>query len=376
VTERIRYLLRWLHPDLADQDGEFRGHLDAQAITGIKMLGLLLLSLAGISQVLLHTLYLAESVKTEQGMLLSLRFFGLGALLLVSLKMPFIKRVARPLLLAVMFFLIADTLYLQLRLFSIHRAQIGLFMSALCFIAFTYLPYRSWVIGAFGLFGLFVIFGLSWSMGLGIHPYTDTGVFWLAAQFASLGVITIFFRSAILKMQIDIHYARQDEIDDVKSTLTRGENERAEFKSSFRFDYQQQRANAEIQQAVIKAIAGFLNSKGGMVILGVDDKGTPLGLVKDYLTLKKKNSDGYELAINQAVTEGMGAEVCQNLRFSFLTIDEKEICVIHVRASSRPVYVESKDQSTFYIRTGNSTQALDTRRAVDYIQSHWKKVRV
>jgi hypothetical protein len=375
VTERFRYLLRWLHPDLADQDGEFRGHFDAQAITGIKMLGLLMLSLGCISQVLLHTLYLAETVKTEQGMLLSLRFFGLGSLLLVSLRMPFIRRVARPLLLAVMFFLIADTLHLQLRLFSIHRAQIGLFMSALCFIAFTYLPYRSWVVGAFGLFGLFVIFGLSWSMGLGIHPYTDTGVFWLAAQFASLCVITVFFRSAILKMQIDIHHARQDEIDDIKSILARPENERAEFKSSFRYDYRLRQANAEIQQAVIKAIAGFLNSKGGMLILGVDDTGRPVGLEKDYLTLRKRNADGYELAIIQAVTEGMSAEVCQNLRFSFLVIDEKEICVVHIRASARPVYVEGKDQSVFYIRTGNSTQALDTRRAVDYVQAHWKKLR-
>ena len=364
----------WLHPSQIGQDPAFQDHLDAQAVTGIKLLGALLVSLAIFAQVILRTLYLAETVKTVEGMLLSFRFLILGLFLLGSLRLPILHRIARPLLFTIMCILLADTIHLQIKLLVVHRAQLGLFISALLFIAFTFLPYRPWVVGVFGLYGVATILVVASRIGREINPYADTGVFWFGAQFLSLAMITLFFRAANLNMQISMHSMKED-MEDIKSILSRAESQKVEFKSSFRYDYKQKLANTEISSAVIKAIAGFLNTDGGTLILGVDDNGRPVGLEKDYLTLKKKSADGYEMSIIQAVSEACGADVCQNLRFSFLLLVGKEVCIVRMRSWSKPVYVELRDQSVFHIRTGNSTQGLDTKRAVEYIQSHWKKGR-
>jgi len=241
------------------------------------------------------------------------------------------------------------------------------------------MPYRPWVIGAFGFFGLAVIFVCAVCFNLEIHPYKNTSLFWLVSQFSALCVVTIFFRSAILNLQINIYNSThrllsiQEDIDDIKQIMSKTESQKLEYKASFRYDYKQNKTNTDLSIAIIKSIAGFMNCEGGALILGIDDNGVPLGLDKDYLTLKKKNSDGFELAVVQAVSESIGAEMCQNLKFNFLTVQEKEVCVIHICKSVKPVYVETKDQSYFYIRTGNSTQQLDTKRAIEYIQTHWTK---
>ncbi len=371
-------LAAWLHPDLSGLGREFKLTLDEQAVTGVKVLGAALVVLAVAALVLLRTLYTAETVKTAEGLDLSLRFLALGALMLGALKVPVLRRHARSLLLVVMFAVLADSLVLQLRLIPVHRSQLGLFIAALCFIAFTFMPYRPWIVGLFAFFGLAVILAAAATLGLELHPYKNTSLFWLVAQFLSLGSITFIFRAAILNMQIDIDRSRsrlasmQEDIEDYKTLLARTEDRNAEFKSSFRFDHRLNQVSPEITQAAVRAIAGFLNSDGGALIFGVDDTGRPVGIEKDLQTLKKQNTDGFQLAVIQAVSDAMGAESCQNLRFSFLKVENRPVCVLHVRPSPQPVYVESKSQSAFFIRTGNSTQALDTKHAVEYIRRRWK----
>ncbi len=40
---------------------------------------------------------------------------------------------------------------------------------------------------------------------------------------------------------------------------------------------------------ILKSIAGFLNGKGGTLLIGVNDFGEILGLANDYWSLKKEN---------------------------------------------------------------------------------------
>jgi len=378
MKKRIKDIINWFHPDIGERG--FNEYLETQALTAVKMLGIILFLIAVFSQALLRILYYAESSKTQQGNLISKKFFILSAALFIALKMPFIKKICSYFLLAVIFFIISDNLVLQLSLFAIHKAQLGLFISALCFIAFTFMPYRPWIIGMFGIFGIIVILSFSYYYNLDLNPYTNTGIFWLMAQFFSLSLITMFFRSAILNMQLNIFrsghriLSMQEDLEDIKSILSKTEGHKLEYKSSFRYDYKQNKANTDLSVIVLKTIAGFLNSDGGALIIGIDDNNKILGLEKDYQTLKKKNSDGYQLAIVQAISESIGAEVCQSLRFSFMKIEEKEICLIHITPFSDPVYIELNNQTHFYIRTGNSTQELDTKRAVEYIRAHWKNI--
>ena len=121
----------------------------------------------------------------------------------------------------------------------------------------------------------------------------------------------------------------------------------------------------------VKTLAAYMNTDGGTLIIGVDDEGKVLGLAKDYATFRKKDRDGFELHLMRLVSDYMGKQCCLSLRPGFHPIGEVDICKVDVDASPEPVYV-GKD-ATFYIRTGNSTQELKLREAVNYIARHWDR---
>jgi predicted HTH transcriptional regulator len=53
--------------------------------------------------------------------------------------------------------------------------------------------------------------------------------------------------------------------------LAEGEGPTVEFKSSFRYDFKASRVNKELTKAVVKTLAAFLNSRGGTLLIGIDD---------------------------------------------------------------------------------------------------------
>jgi hypothetical protein len=62
------------------------------------------------------------------------------------------------------------------------------------------------------------------------------------------------------------------------------------------------------------------------------------------------------------------------LTISFEEGDGGDVCLISAKPSLAPVYVREKEgsQTTFYARTGNATQALGIKEAMEYIKQHWK----
>ncbi len=89
--------------------------------------------------------------------------------------------------------------------------------------------------------------------------------------------------------------------------LKSGESSILEFKSSVRWDYYQERVNKDLEQVIVKTIAAFMNTEGGTLLIGVNDDGEIIGIEKDINTLRKKNNDGFELLLNNLISEYMGA---------------------------------------------------------------------
>tara|TARA_R110000868_G_scaffold408148_1_gene690535 strand:+ start:724 stop:1506 length:783 start_codon:yes stop_codon:yes gene_type:complete len=156
---------------------------------------------------------------------------------------------------------------------------------------------------------------------------------------------------------------------DIEALIQTGENERVEFKSSIRYDYLRKITNRDLELVIAKTIVGFMNAKGGKLILGVDDDGIILGLEKDFKTLKHKNRDGYEREIFRIISTHIGHKACFSNHVSFYTINEKEVCVIDIEASNEPVYVNGGSSTTFYVRTGNATYPLTVKETVDYLKT-------
>ena len=164
---------------------------------------------------------------------------------------------------------------------------------------------------------------------------------------------------------------------DIKRKISEGEGPTIEFKSSLRWDIRKNCVNKELEHVAVKEISGFLNSKGGILFIGIDDDGNMLGLDKDYQSLKKKDKDGFQLQIVQLIGNYIGNEFGDYWRIKFLNVESKEICAVEVDRSPEPVYTKkiNKNGEDFYIRKGSLTKPLDIRVAHKYISHHFKKMK-
>ena len=150
-----------------------------------------------------------------------------------------------------------------------------------------------------------------------------------------------------------------------------GENAALEYKASMRWDLHTQQVNKALEKVIAKTVAGFLNSEGGTLLIGVADDCTVLGIEHDLKTLSRKDRDGYERTLRQVLINALGAEFSQYQHVSFEGIEDKTICIIQVEPSPKPVYLTDRGAKEFYVRVGPATQPLDMEAAHNYISMHW-----
>ena len=165
----------------------------------------------------------------------------------------------------------------------------------------------------------------------------------------------------------------RDAAIDIESILRDGETDRAEFKSSARWDYREAKANKALEAVIVKTIAGFLNSRGGSLLIGVADDGQIVGLDEDYKTLSKRpDRDGYQQFLVTLLGNGIGkVPTTASLSISFHAVAGKEVCLVRVAKGAEPVYVTDAGQKRFYVRAQNTTQELDVEQAHVYVKSSW-----
>ena len=166
-----------------------------------------------------------------------------------------------------------------------------------------------------------------------------------------------------------------NEIDkDLPGTIRKGEGPLLEFKSSFRWDIEQSRVNRALEGVVMKAIAGFMNSRdGGTLLIGVADDGKILGLGNDFQSLKRKDQDGFEQAIMTAISSAFGTDLCRNIKILFHSSDGKYVCRLIILPASRPVFFKQGNEPKFYLRTGGGTRDLNIQEATEFIFERWFK---
>ncbi|MFH0712347.1 MAG: RNA-binding domain-containing protein [Candidatus Jorgensenbacteria bacterium] len=189
----------------------------------------------------------------------------------------------------------------------------------------------------------------------------------------SMTIADVSRPESILKtIKLYLNPAAVFSLPDVSRLLTEPEHEQLEFKSSFRFDHKTGNVNRELEKTVMKTVAAFLNSKGGHIVIGVDDGRKPIGLAKDYKTLSKENKDAFENHFTNIFNSMIGPEFRHKVNVSFHNLDDNEICVIQAVASERPVYLKSDDNEYFYIRTGNASTALKLSEIEEYHHARFK----
>lgn len=162
--------------------------------------------------------------------------------------------------------------------------------------------------------------------------------------------------------------------EDYLNIIENGENDYTEFKSSLRWDYKNQQVNKMMESIIAKTISAFMNSDGGKLFIGVDDNGEILGLENDYKGLKNQNSDGFKLQLDQVINKYIGKECHHYISNKIVKIDGKDVCVVEVINSGRPVFISNEGKEEFYIRASASSQPMNMKEANEYIKTHWNNL--
>jgi ATP-dependent Lon protease len=153
------------------------------------------------------------------------------------------------------------------------------------------------------------------------------------------------------------------------------ESETLEFKASIRYDLDTKGANRDLILSPVKTVAAFMNTEGGILVVGVTDPDKELvGIEKDLKTLRQANVDEYERHLRQAIMDAVGVEFSPYVKVTFPGIDGVQLCRVDVLPSPTPVFLESKGSQgkEFYIRAGNRSDPLDPAATHGYIKMHWE----
>ncbi len=207
-------------------------------------------------------------------------------------------------------------------------------------------------------------------------------------ELGAVDYITKPINPAIVKSRVRAHLAlsqatkslkkRNQELEDkvrnafidhtaetLKQLAEQGESEKLEFKSTLRHNLHSGKNDKTIENAVLKSIAGFLNSEGGQLLVGVDDAGGILGIKKDGFP----NQDRALLHINTLICEHLGSQTAPFLRTNIVEVDGIEVLVVQCIPASMPVFMNRAGTEAFYVRMGPASRQLSPSELLAHIQS-------
>ena len=162
----------------------------------------------------------------------------------------------------------------------------------------------------------------------------------------------------------------------IEDLIADGENNQVEFKPAMLYQFESNNEGKSMKYLIVKTICAFLNSKGGFLFIGVNDKGSPVGLASDFaLSGDKDPKDFFRLQFDNIVRQYLPYWTKEKINADFYTLDAHDIFVVSVFPSMvQPVFLKNKDTKEFYVRwTASSMRYTDIEEIVKYCLEHWGK---
>ena len=157
---------------------------------------------------------------------------------------------------------------------------------------------------------------------------------------------------------------KTDSPQEILELIKKGENEFFELKSTLRMNLHTNEFDKKIEISVLKTINAFLNSEGGILLIGVSNNGEILGIEKD----KFENIDKFNLHLTNIIKEKIGKSQMHLIKIQNILIGEKTIVRINCEKSDSPIFLKlSQNEEEFYIRSGPSSTQIKSSDLVEYI---------
>ena len=147
----------------------------------------------------------------------------------------------------------------------------------------------------------------------------------------------------------------------------------------------QTKKRLDLQDAIVKSVASFLNTDGGVLLIGVKDKphqkDKPIvGIENDFNWVKDKDIEGYRHALIQLLNDAFGDQstVKLYLKISYPSINDKLICRIDVKPLPRVrngelwVKTQTLGDEEFFYRVSDTSTHASAKSANRYIRHHFE----
>jgi hypothetical protein len=142
-----------------------------------------------------------------------------------------------------------------------------------------------------------------------------------------------------------------------------GESDAVEFKATLRVNLHTGEKDPRIEMAVLKTLAGFLNTNGGVLVIGMADSGIVQGIGPDDFT----SEDKMGLHLTNLVNSRLGPQAMTWMHLHFEDYDGHRVLTVKCSPGKAPVFVKDGNSEFFFIRTGPSTTELTTSQAHEFI---------
>ncbi len=182
---------------------------------------------------------------------------------------------------------------------------------------------------------------------------------------------------ALVKPQLIKEFkAMESEEKNIHKLIRQPESQHLELKASLRFNSRQQCLDPDLEFNCLKTVCAFLNSEGGDLLIGVNDRNYVVGLKHDYKTFFKNNRDAFENYLVNQISQKIGNRYLQYINVTFPRAYGKEICRVNVKPAQEPAFLFQDGRQYFYVRTGNGSRPFNIQDSARYMVEKWPELMV
>lgn len=186
-----------------------------------------------------------------------------------------------------------------------------------------------------------------------------------------------YWQSDPMLQSVAVSLPEQEEKTNWLAEISTGESKALEFKSTLVWDVKEGKKNPAMEHSVLKTLAAFMNSEGGVLYIGVTDEKEIFGIEADMKALGKGNADGVLLHLDNLIKNSLGVANQQYLSHAVGTLEGKTIIRFEAKPAQKEVWLtfDKKDgkgkQEEFYIRSQASSVALQGKELSSYIKGRF-----
>ena len=159
------------------------------------------------------------------------------------------------------------------------------------------------------------------------------------------------------------------EADRIMNLAREGESATAEFKESFSLDVRKGTKEDYIELSCLKTIVAFLNTNGGVLLVGVTDAGKISGVRAEVEKFYKSN-DAFLLHFKNQLKQRIGEQNYPFINQHLVELGRAYVLMVDCKPATSPCYLDGKE---FYVRTNPATDKLEGSKLVEYVQNHFNK---